>query len=153
MELYNKDKTQLYPDLMDDPRAMMEHLESYADDVHSGQYFTRPLQEFEVEELKTEVAEASMKLQALEEELKGIMDDFKTKINPLKEKIKFDVAMLRVGKRNESGNIYLIVDEEDGKERLFNASGMLIEERSIRRKQKTIHQQLRDAHKAHPANQ
>lgn len=97
---------------------------------------------------REDLADNCIKLNALDDELKEIKDDFKLKIDPLKTKNKTLLTEIKTKQTTIDGTLYHMANHEDGMMETYDQEGMLIGSRRLRpeEKQGTIFSLGKTAH-------
>ncbi len=107
--------------------------------------YTRKFDQIETNDLRAELAEVSIQIQTLDEELAEIKAEYKGKTKPLAERISRILGDLKSGGEYVKGECYKFIDPEEGKAGWYSPEGYLLEERDIRseERQRTAFQSLR----------
>lgn len=107
--------------------------------------YTRKFDQIETNDLRAELAQVSIQLQTLDEELAEIKADFKGRTKPLNERISKILYDLKSGGEYVRGECYKFIDVDEGKVGWYSPEGYLLEERDIRseERQRTAFQSLR----------
>lgn len=97
---------------------------------------------------REDLADNCIKLNALDDELKEIKDDFKLKIDPLKTKNKTLLTEIKTKQTTIDGTLFHMANHEDGMMETYDQEGMLIGTRRLRpeEKQGTIFSLGKTAH-------
>jgi hypothetical protein len=107
------------------PEEVREFLEDHAARVDETEYMM-PLSEEELENIKLRVYEATEQKLDLEEQYKGVREEFNEKTKALKEFIEDRVSEVRMKARREFGRLYRIVDTANKKAYDVNSDGVII---------------------------
>jgi hypothetical protein len=107
------------------PEKVREFLEDHAARVDETEYMM-PLSEEELENIKLRVYEATEQKLDLEEQYKGVREEFNEKTKALKEFIEDRVSEVRMKARREFGRLYRIVDTANKKAYDVNSDGVII---------------------------
>lgn len=134
----------IFAEYQDDPKILVDHLDANADRVEKDYHYIRELTEAEKEELEARYITCSKQMDALEEEKRVIMEQLKSKIDPVKKVMSEDIKLLRSGRKSEKGTVYVIDDHDSRKSLVYSEQGILIEERPLKRAQKTIFSEVRE---------
>lgn len=128
-----------------DPEQRKQFLSNNADKVEKIDYH----KSFESEELaqkKTDFANKSIRIAALEEEIKEFKDKIGEELKPLREDTKQLLEDIKGKGRMVNEECYLFFDEEERMVGYYNAEGVLVQSRPATREelQKTIFADLRE---------
>lgn len=134
----------IFVEYQDDPKVLIDRLEANADKVVEDYHYIREMTPTERAEVESRHLECSKKLDALAEEFKKIKEDFDSKMNPIKKQIGLDIKTIRQGRIHESGTVYIIDNYDERVSEVYNEKGYLVEERTLRAKQKTIFSGIRE---------
>jgi hypothetical protein len=107
------------------PEEVREFLEDHAARVDETEYMM-PLSEEELENIKLRVYEATEQKLDLEEQYKGVREEFNEKTKALKEFIEDRVSEVRMKARRQFGRLYRIVDTANKKAYDINSDGVII---------------------------
>jgi hypothetical protein len=107
------------------PEEVREFLEDHAARVDETEYMI-PLSEEELENIKLRVYEATEQKLDLEEQYKGVREEFNEKTKALKEFIEDRVSEVRMKARRQFGRLYRIVDTANKKAYDINSDGVII---------------------------
>ena len=135
----------IFVEYQDDPKVLIDHLDANADRVETDYHYIRELTEAEKDEIEARYITCSKQMNALEEEKKALMEQMKTRIDPVKKVMDEDIKILRSGRKSEKGTVYVIDDHDNRKSLVYSEQGILIEERPLRTKQKTIFSNQRES--------
>lgn len=105
-------------------------LENNSLKIDSGNYM-KTLSEEEVAARKDGLADTSIRLNDLDEELDKVKDEFKKQMKPLKEQIATLLKDIRHGQTLVSGNLYHLPNHESGYMESYNDEGELINTRKL----------------------
>ena len=105
---------------------------------------------FEADELsqkKTDFANKSIRIAALEDEIKEFKDKIGLELKPLREETKELLDDIKAKGRMVNEKCYLFLDEEERMVGYYNAEGILVQSRPATREelQKTIYAEMRQA--------
>ncbi len=114
------------------------------DKIEERSYLSKYDQE-ETNLLRAELANVSIQLGTMQEELEGIKSDYKGKIKPLQERIDKILYNLKNGGEYVRGECYKFIYEDEGRVRWYNPAGYLLEERPItlEERQRTVQMEIR----------
>lgn len=101
----------------------------------------------ELSQKKTDFANKSIRIAALEEEIKDFKDKIGLELKPLREETKELLDDIKAKGRMVNEKCYLFLDEEEKMVGYYNAEGILIQSRPATRDelQKTIYAEMRHA--------
>lgn len=107
--------------------------------------YTRKFDQEEINDLRGELTQVSIKIKDLTNELAEIKSEFKNKTKPLGERLDKIIEELKVGGEYVKGECFKFIDNELGKVGWYSPEGYLLEERSMRpeERQRTAFQALR----------
>lgn len=109
---------------------IQDNLESICYEVVEEEY-TKNLTESELNERKTELAEVSIKIAALEAEKKDLMDLMKQKMKQPKQEKEEVLDVIKFRSERRTGKLYKIDDQEAGIMYFFEASGQCVNARPM----------------------
>lgn len=93
--------------------------------------YTRKFDQPEINERRSELANVSIQLQELEDELAQARADIKGKIKPLLERRGKILDELKAGGEWVKGDVYKFVDVDEGRTAFYSPEGYKLEERPI----------------------
>lgn len=107
--------------------------------------YIRKFEQQEKNEKREQVANLSIEINEINEQLKEVKAEFKAKLQPLQEVLKQILGEIKVGGESVKGNAYKMVFPEDGMVGFYAPDGHLIEARPMKpeEKQRTAFQTLR----------
>jgi 5-methylthioribose kinase len=107
--------------------------------------YTRKFDQSESNDLRAELAQVSIMIQTLVEELSEIKAEYKGKTKPLAERVSRILGDLKSGGEYVRGECFKFIDPDEGKVGWYSPEGYLLEERDIRseERQRTAFQTLR----------
>lgn len=119
-------------------------LKDSCDKIEERSYLSKYDQE-ETNLLRAELANVSIQLGTIQEELEGIKSDYKGKLKPLQERIDKILHNLKNGGEYVRGECYKFIDQDEERVGWYTPDGYLLEERPINQeeRQKTIHMEVR----------
>nr|WP_308571060.1 hypothetical protein [uncultured Prevotella sp.] len=97
--------------------------------------YSKPLKSNEVEKIKEQLSDSSIKLFGLEEEKKSITADYGQKIKVLKNECKDAAEKLKTKSVYVSEPCYKIVDSDEREVGYYNKEGLLVYERPARQEE------------------
>lgn len=108
-------------------------------------HYTRKFEQPEINERREELAEVSIQINNLSQELKEVNADYKGRIKPKEERRGRILDELKAGGEYVKGECYKFIDPEEGKVAWYTPEGYLLEERDIKpeERQRTAFQTLR----------
>lgn len=119
-------------------------LKDSCDKIEERSYLSKYDQE-ETNLLRAELANVSIQIGTLQEELEGIKSDFKGKLKPLQERINKILYNLKNGGEYVKGECYKFIDEDEERVGWYTPDGYLLEERPITQeeRQRTVQMEIR----------
>jgi hypothetical protein len=119
-------------------------LKDSCDKIEERSYLSKYDQE-ETNLLRAELANVSIKLGTIQEELDGIKSDYKGKLKPLQERIDKILHNLKNGGEYVRGECYKFIDQEEERVGWYTPEGYLLEERPITQeeRQRTVQMEIR----------
>jgi hypothetical protein len=108
------------------PEKRLEYLESTADQVVKEKYYQR-LTGDQLTIKKAEFTANALNIEDLEEQKKEVMDEFKDKIQPLKDSNKILSSEIRTGFTQKEGKLYMIIDHKTRMVNYYDETGEMIE--------------------------
>ena len=95
--------------------------------------------------LRAELANVSIQLGTIQEELDRIKSDYKGKLKPLQERIDKILYNLKNGGEYVRGECYKFIDQEEERVGWYTPDGYLLEERPITQeeRQRTVQMEIR----------
>ena len=120
---------QLFPNVPPGDRARM--IQDNADEVESKRYSVS-LNEDELNAARKAVAECSIEIHNLEAEKKEFMEDFKSKMKPIKLHLSAVLEEVRYASTIREGDLYKMIDREAKRVGYYTLDGNLVEERNAR---------------------
>lgn len=90
----------------------------------------------ELAQRREDLADNCIKLNKLEDDLKEVKDDFKTEMDPLKNKNKVLLSEIKTKQTTAEGALYHLANHDDGMMEIYDAEGFLIESRRLRPEEK-----------------
>lgn len=114
------------------------------DKIEERSYLSKYDQE-ETNLLRAELANVSIQLGTIQEELDGIKSDYKGKLKPLQERIDKILYNLKNGGEYVRGECYKFIDQEEERVGWYTPDGYLLEERPITQeeRQRTVQMEIR----------
>lgn len=85
----------------------------------------------ETNEKRKELADVSITLRDLEDELSSIRESYKARMKPIQEEINAIITKLKQGGDYVSGDCYKFIDESEGMVGIYSPEGYLVENRPI----------------------
>jgi hypothetical protein len=119
-------------------------LKDSCDKIEERSYLSKYDQE-ETNLLRAELANVSIQLGTIQEELDGIKSDYKGKLKPLQERIDKILYNLKNGGEYVRGECYKFIDQEEERVGWYTPDGYLLEERPITQeeRQRTVQMEIR----------
>lgn len=119
-------------------------LKDSCDKIEERSYLSKYDQE-ETNLLRAELANVSIQLGTIQEELDGIKSDYKGKLKPLQERIDKILYNLKNGGEYVRGECYKFIDQEEERVGWYTPEGYLLEERPITQeeRQRTVQMEIR----------
>lgn len=119
-------------------------LKDSCDKIEERSYLSKYDQE-ETNLLRAELANVSIQLGTIHEELDGIKSDYKGKLKPLQERIDKILYNLKNGGEYVRGECYKFIDQEEERVGWYTPDGYLLEERPITQeeRQRTVQMEIR----------
>lgn len=108
-------------------------------------HYTRKFSQNEKNEKREELADLSIQLAELNNQLREIRAEFKAKMKPVDEELKNVLSEIKAGGKFIKGECYKFIDNEEGKVGYYTPEGYLIEMRDMRpeEKQRTMFQVMK----------
>lgn len=121
-----------------------QHLRDNADQIVEKNY-TRKFEQEEINKRRAELANVSIQIRELEDELAEVRTNIKGQIKPLQEQVGKILDELKAGGEWVKRDCYKFVDPEEGRTAIYSPDGYKIEERHItpEERQRTMFQQMR----------
>jgi hypothetical protein len=125
-----------------------QYVRDNCDEILEDFEYKRQFTEEEIEEMKTDLQDVLIGIDVLEEKFETLKVDHKSKLKPLKEKLRTTIISLREGAERVRGTAYGFRNFETNEYGVYSPDGVLV---SIPRKlkpqekQKTINMALREA--------
>ena len=121
-----------------------QHLRDNADQIVERNY-TRKFEQEEINQRRAELANVSIQIRELQNELADMRTHINSQIKPLKEKVGEILDELKAGGEWVKRDCYKFVDPEEGRTAIYSPDGYKIEERHItpEERQRTMFQQMR----------
>lgn len=113
------------------PEARLEMIKSNSDDVEEMVY-SKAYDDHELDVLKDELAENSIKIDTIDEEKKEATAEFKHRMDPLKDERKDLLTKIRTKARFVSEKCYAFRDHELRRVDYYNAEGDLVHSRPMK---------------------
>lgn len=128
-----------------DPEQRKQFLSDNADKIEKCDYH-KSFSSDELAQKKTDFANKSIRIAALEEEIKDFKDKIGEELKPLREDTKQLLEDIKCKGRMVNEECYLFFDEEERMVGYYNAEGVLVQSRPATREelQKTIFADLRE---------
>lgn len=117
--------------LADTPVEQREQILRDSCDQIVERSYTRKFDQMEINERRADLANVSIQIADLEQELSEIRADYKGKIKPLQERIVKLRDDLKSGGDWVKADCFKFVDEDEGKVGFYSPEGYLLEERSM----------------------
>jgi len=117
--------------LADTPLEQREQILRDSCDQIVERSYTRKFDQMEINERRADLANVSIQIADLEQELSEIRADYKGKIKPLQERIVKLRDDLKSGGDWVKADCFKFVDEDEGKVGFYSPEGYLLEERSM----------------------
>lgn len=119
-------------------------LKDSCDKIEERSYLSKYDQE-ETNLLRAELANVSIQLGTIQEELDGIKSDYKGKLKPLQERIDKILYNLKNGGEYVRGECYKFIEQEEERVGWYTPDGYLLEERPITQeeRQRTVQMEIR----------
>lgn len=119
-------------------------LKDSCDKIEERSYLSKYDQE-ETNLLRAELANVSIQLGTIQEELDGIKSDYKGKLKPLQERIDKILYNLKNGGEYVRGECCKFIDQEEERVGWYTPDGYLLEERPITQeeRQRTVQMEIR----------
>lgn len=107
--------------------------------------YTKKFSQSEMNEKRMELADVSIRIAELDQELAEIRADFKGRIKPLVERLAKIRDEIKAGGAYVLGECFQFIDVDEGKSAIYTPEGYKIEERDLKPGDRvmTIHQQIR----------
>jgi hypothetical protein len=109
----------------------LEQLKHVAEKTEPFSYI-RELSQGELDELKNELSQICIKIDAADQKKKQMMEDYKAEVNPMKERLKQALFMVRTGGEDVTKPVFLLKDLEEEKMGYYTEEGILVFERRLR---------------------
>lgn len=118
-------------------KERLETFESSADKIEEFSY-TKPFTQDQISVFKDDLSTSMIELNALEDELSGVKDQYKAKMKPLKEQTR--TLLTNIKNKSEFVNEKCFIMIEGNEAGYYNAEGVLVYQRPVLpgEKQKTI---------------
>lgn len=131
--------------LADTPVEQREQILRDSCDQIVEKSYTRKFDQQEINERRASLANVSIQIADLEQELAEIRADYKGKMKPLQERIGKMLDDLRKGGEYIKGECYKFIDQDEGRVGYYTPDGYLLEERPMKpeERQKTIQMAVR----------
>lgn len=100
--------------------------------VFDNETYTRRLEAEEVAELKTDLFDNVQKIQALEDELKGMQKDLKAKIKELNQRKAQLLREIQYESVSQTGTLYAMDYQDEGMLAFYDPSGQLVMSRPLK---------------------
>jgi hypothetical protein len=113
------------------PEERLEQLKAVAEKTEVFTY-PRELSMGELEELKNELSQNCITIDAEDEKKKEMMENYKAAVNPLKQQNRKILQMVRTGSEEVTDSVFLLKDLELEKMGYYNKEGVLVFERRLR---------------------
>jgi hypothetical protein len=94
--------------------------------------FMKPLEETELAALKDELAQTAIKRSMLEDEMATVMEDYKARIKPLKEKFAETLDAIKLKAVDALGTVYLMQDFDNQMIHYVSEDGTVINSRRMK---------------------
>lgn len=94
--------------------------------------YMKPFTKSDIQDMKDELAETSIEINEIELEKKSISESFKARMKPLATQKSSLLEKIKNRSEYVKEDCYKIIDHNEGRVGYYNASGLLIEDRSIR---------------------
>jgi hypothetical protein len=107
--------------------------------------FMKPLEESELAALKDELAQTAIKRSMLEDEMANVMEDFKARIKPLKEKFAETLEAIKVKAVDALGTVYLMQDFDNQMIHYVSEDGTVINSRRMKPEERQTRLQIEKA--------
>ena len=117
--------------LADTPVEQREQILRDSCDQIVERSYTRKFDQMEINERRADLANVSIQIADLEQELSEIRADYKGKIKPLQERIVKLRDDLKSGGDWVKADCFKFVDEDEGKVGFYSPEGYLLEERAM----------------------
>ncbi|MBR1448331.1 MAG: hypothetical protein IJ588_06265 [Prevotella sp.] len=129
-----------------DPEERKQFLLDNADRVEQIDYH-KSFDSDELSQKKTDFANKSIRIAALEEDIKDFKDKVGLELKPLREETKQLLDDIKAKGRMVNEKCYLFLDEEERMVGYYNAEGILVQSRPATREelQKTVFAEIRHA--------
>jgi len=126
------------------PEVKAQTIRDNCDEIIEKYSFMRKFSDEEIDEYKTELSENSIELDTLKTELDELRKEFKNKMNPKTERLKFLLKCLREKAVAVTDEVYVL--KSDTEYCIYNSEGELLSARLLKpsEKQKTLRMALRD---------
>lgn len=126
-------------------KEVIDNLEAICYEIVEDDY-TKHLTEDELNEKKSELAELSIKLAALEDEKKQIVDEFKQKMKTPKSELSNVLEIIKHKSERKFGTLYKVDDQEKEMMYFFDETGQCVHYRPLFKNEKqTKIKQLKSA--------
>lgn len=132
----------LFPDMPVSERE--QHLRDNADQIVERSY-TRKFEQEEINKRRAELANVSIQIRELEDELANVRTNIKGQIKPLKEQFAKILDELKAGGEWVKRDCFKFIDFEEGRTGIYSPDGYKLEERKMTpdERQRTMFQQMR----------
>ena len=117
--------------LADTPVEQREEILRNSCDQILERSYTRKFDQDEINERRSELANVTIQIADLEQELAEVRADYKGKIKPLQERVSKLRDELKVGGDWIKGDCFKFVDEDEGKVGIYSPEGYLLEQRPM----------------------
>lgn len=134
----------LFQDLQ--PEEKYEALNNHADAIEEIGYM-KPFTPEEIDEFKEAVVKNTIEASELQQELKSIQEDYKSRINPLTQEISLKATFIKNSAQFIKEPCFKVIDHYSKQVGYYNADGVLVSERPTRpeESQSTILSMTRNA--------
>jgi hypothetical protein len=119
----------LWPEVAD-PEQRLRLLRDNCDRLEHEDY-SRELTQHEMDQRREMLADNCIAINGHEGELKEIKDEFKRKIDPLKQHNVTLLQEIKTGRVEEQGDLFYIADHENGMMEVFDKNGELVRSRRL----------------------
>jgi len=111
-------------------KEISSHLENLAYAIEEGDY-TKRLDDSEIMERKSRLADVNIQLSKLEDEKRDLMDEMKGRIDPVRKELKEVIEVVKSKSLNLTGRLFLFDDPAKGLMYKFDNTGVCVDLRPL----------------------
>lgn len=113
------------------PAERLQLLRDNAYKIEPKFYYTRPLEEGEIQERQDSLSQSMIEIDREDQKLKEAKEAYNSVVKPIKEQMKTDLQEIRTRSEEVVGEVFMIKDLEEGKLGYYSAEGELLQERFL----------------------